>query len=316
MHHTQRTLRRQLLLPLLILEIAALVIIGLATFLIYRGQLQGALYVQQRMAVGAAKDIEAYLGNLQADLLNVGLSEDLTHLAPDQQSEVLARLQARQDSCTVLAVVDEQGHEQVRVALHPNTPPLPSEWRGHAALQHARTGDPYNSVVEFHEGLPYMLMAVPTRDPQLQTVGMLVAQVDLSSLWDVVATAGGGQQSGYVYVVDQDGNLIAAPDLGLVMRQPDVRGLEGVRAALDGEQPAGTYNGLVGARVAGGMSMVTDTGWRVIAELPTDEAYAYLRSLLPLLGLQALGSVVLAAGVWFYLSQRVITPILERARGA
>jgi hypothetical protein len=125
--------------------------------------------------------------------LSTGQSENLARLTPDEQREVLARLQARQGSYVILATVDEEGREQARAVLRPDAPALPDEWTEHGALQYTLIGNLYNSAVELHEGLPYMVMTGPIRDPQLQIVGILVAQVDLSSLWSVVAAAGSGQ---------------------------------------------------------------------------------------------------------------------------
>jgi len=315
MSRTQGRLRQQLLLPLLLFETVSLLVISLAAFFVYQGQLRATLALQREVAVNVAEDIEDYLGNLQNSMLEAGLNENLARLTPEQQTQALSRLHARQTSYAALVIVGEQGQEQTRQAFRPDAPALPSNWEQHEAFSYIASGETYNGPVEFHGGLPYMSMAVPIRDPQLQIVGMLVAQVDLSPLWNVVATAGSGK-TGYVYTVDQAGNLIAARDVAMVMSQFDVTELRGVQAALEGEQPTVAYQGLAGTSVIGGMSRIRNIDWNVIAELPTSEAYAYLRSLLLLLGFQILLGIILAIGVWFYINKRVVGPILEITRGA
>lgn len=303
------------MLPLLLFEVVSLVTVGLAIFSVYQGQLQTTLDLQREMAARSAIDVEAYLSSLQADLADVGLGKDLMSFTPEQQSEILSRLDSRRGFYVDLAIVDEAGHQEAQVVLRPDAPALPSAWDSHDALLSTLIGETYMGPVEFQAGIPYMLVAAPIRDSQLRTVGMAVAQVDLSSMWDVIATAGSGQ-SGYVYVVDQAGNLIAVREMGLVMRQPDVTELVGVRAASSNEQPTSSYGGLTGAMVIGGTSQVKGIAWNVIAELPTSEAYAHLISLLPMLGLEVLIGLALAVGVWFYVSNRIVTPILEITRGA
>jgi CheY-like chemotaxis protein/signal transduction histidine kinase/HAMP domain-containing protein len=315
MFRTQGSLRRQLLLPLLLFEVVSVLMIGLAMLFTYRGQFQGTLNLQQETAARAAKEIEIYLNDLQAELVDASLSENLVNLAPDQQKGILDRLQVRQSTYVALAIVDREGQELLQVAVNPDAPALPSEWEQHEALANALNGRSYNGPVEFHSGLPYMLMATPIRDPQLQATGMIVARVDLSSLWNIVGTAGSGE-SGYVYVVDRAGKLVAAREMGLVVRQPDVTELDSVQAALRNEPLTGAYRGLSDVAVIGGTGRVASTNWKVIAELPTSEAYAHLNSLLFLLGGQVLIGTGLAVGVWFYISRQVVSPILEITRGA
>jgi methyl-accepting chemotaxis protein len=92
--------------------------------------------------------------------------------------------------------------------------------------------------------------------------------------------------------------------------------LDGVQATLRDEQPNAVYSGLTDVRVIGGTSRIADAGWKVIAELPMSEAYAYLRSLIPLFGGQVLVGVALSVRVWFYVICWVVTPILEITYGA
>ena len=61
--------------------------------------------------------------------------------------------------------------------------------------------------------------------------GALVAEVNLKFTWDVVARIQVGK-AGYAYVVDSSGELIAHPDISLVLSRPDLSSLPQIQAIL------------------------------------------------------------------------------------
>src|SRR5947207_7830904 len=64
-----------------------------------------------------------------------------------------------------------------------------------------------------------------------RNAGVTVAEVNLKLIWDVITGLKIGQ-SGYAYVVDRDGRLIAHPDISLVLRNTDLAALPQVATAL------------------------------------------------------------------------------------
>ena len=67
-----------------------------------------------------------------------------------------------------------------------------------------------------------MQVAVPIEWFVGEVEGVLVAEVSLRYLWDVISEIRVGQ-SGYAYVVSHDGDLIAHPDISLVLQRRDIR---------------------------------------------------------------------------------------------
>jgi hypothetical protein len=74
-----------------------------------------------------------------------------------------------------------------------------------------------------------------------RNAGVTVAEINLKLIWDVITALKIGQ-SGYAYVVDGRGRLIAHPDISLVLRDTDLSKLPQVAAALNPQpgQPAVT----------------------------------------------------------------------------
>ena len=68
--------------------------------------------------------------------------------------------------------------------------------------------------------------------------GVTVAEINLKLIWDVITALKIGQ-SGYAYVVDGRGRLIAHPDISLVLRDTNLSKLPQVAAGAVGHTSEG-----------------------------------------------------------------------------
>jgi HAMP domain-containing protein len=111
--------------------------------------------------------------------------------------------------------------------------------------------------------------------------------------------------TGYAYVTDPRGILVAHPDMSLVFQKRDLSGLPQIRAARAAPAARDVVSetaGLQGGRVLTSRAAIEQLGWLVFAEQPLAEAFAPLRGAIVLsaiffvvgLGLSVLASVVLA----------------------
>jgi len=94
-------------------------------------------------------------------------------------------------------------------------------------------------------------------------------------VWDSVARTTVGN-TGYAYIVDGQGRLVAHPDVALVMRGTDMKGLTQVAAALapSGNDAVAVGTNRKGAEVWSVQAPVKTLGWRVFVELPVAETRA------------------------------------------
>ena len=121
-----------------------------------------------------------------------------------------------------------------------------------------------------------MTVAVPIERFAGDVVGVLVAEVNLKYIWEVVSRIKVGR-AGYAYVVSREGDLIAHPDISLVLQKRQVKQLSQVQAALAGvptrfeERP-----NLAGQQVFAAFATIPELGWAVLLERPAAEAYAPL----------------------------------------
>jgi signal transduction histidine kinase len=150
--------------------------------------------------------------------------------------------------------------------------------------------------------------------------GATVAEVNLKLIWDVVSAIKVGK-TGYAYVVDREGKLIAHPDISLVLRNTDMRRLDRVRAALmaandDTVPPPVVGRNLAGKQVLSAAAPISALGWLVFVELPLQEALQPLyKSLVQTLALLALGLALAALAAWV-LARRMMVPIRALSAGA
>lgn len=213
-----------------------------------------------------------------------------------------------------LSLVNDRGNEVI-------TQGIVSAERGparEAAIRRALRGEEAHSDVFVTQAMtPAMFMAAPLK--KLTGVsGALVAQVNLVEMWNLVDSLRIGRK-GHALVASASGLLIAHGEgagKAQVLQGKNVGDMEAVMSALAGKSWAGVYQDDASREVLGVSSPVPGTGWAVVIEQPTVEAYLPARSI----GFQLAGLAVVfliasfAAG--FMLSKDIVAPIHNLMAGA
>ena len=141
-----------------------------------------------------------------------------------------------------------------------------------APFKQAQQGKSYFGPVYFVRGSePYMTIAVPIERFAGDVIGVLQAEVNLKYIGDVVSSITIGK-AGYAYAVSRSGELIAHPDISLVLQRRNVRQLAVVKAAFDGPEAAAA-NAVIapniqGKEVLSSFALIRDFDWAVIVERP------------------------------------------------
>jgi signal transduction histidine kinase len=155
-----------------------------------------------------------------------------------------------------------------------------------------------------------------------EEAGVTVAEVNLKFIWDVVNQIKIGK-AGYAYVVGAGGDLIAHPDISLVLQKTNLSGLPQVRAAgaaagRPGEAVEGATiaRDLAGRQVLTASATIAPLGWPVFVDLPLAEAFAPLYSSIYRTAVLILVGVVLSVLASLFLARRMVTPIRALQAGA
>jgi signal transduction histidine kinase/HAMP domain-containing protein len=259
------------------------------------------------------RGIESEMGGFVTTLLESGLSE------PEMQ-EGLSGFINTNKAYREISIMNSTGQEIARVTRNGLVASDQLTRRdGEEEFFRAARGETFYSRVRLAGNDPYLSLSVPIRlgDNRPGVDWVANANIALSGIWDHIEGTRVGQ-SGYVFLVDQRGTLIAYRDPALVRQNMGLSDLPPVREVMAGTA-VGTvreYPGLNGVRVLGIAVRVKGPDWILVSERPVSEAYAPIRlagfaSAILLVGTCL--SVFLVGGI---LARRITRPITLLERGA
>jgi signal transduction histidine kinase len=314
-----RLLRRTFVIALVLVS-GGLISSGvLELFFRYRESVEAIEALQREMAQGAAFKIQQFVRDIEKTLRASTQAQEIiaAGLTEVYRFELIKLLKVA-PAITEAVALDADGRERLKVSRVRML--LPEDLRDRsmaAAFMGARGGRAYFGHVYFvRESEPYMTIAVPIERFAGDVLGVLIAEVNLKYIWEVVSRIKVGK-AGYIYVVSGDGDLIAHPDISLVLQKRRVKDLPQVQTALAGGSGLSMAQpNLSGQKVFAASAPIPDLGWAVVVERPAAEAYAPLyasilrTSVLLLLGL---GMALLASVL---IGRRVLRPVEILRQGA
>jgi signal transduction histidine kinase len=282
---------------------------------------QSTVVLQSEIANLTARHIQTYISR-KVERLNDIATSMMLHPFGSAEQTVLAHLLLKNDrSINEVTLLDDQGRERLRISERKVylTADLTNQ-KGTAAYESAIRGQNYISPVYTSDRAePYLMLAVPLRAAPDRSAGVLVAMANLKFLWNVVREQKFGR-AGYVYLINELGDLIAHQDSSLVLQRPDLTRLPKVRDYLASRSadraPGALGTGIAGKDVLSTYAPVPDLGWAVVVEEPVVFALADLEKL------QWFSKILLAAGLLLgtlviaLVSNRITRPILELRRSA
>ena len=122
---------------------------------------------------------------------------------------------------------------------------------------------------------PYVRITLPITNLDETIIGVLEADVAVTSLWHLVSRESIGENR-YAYVVDSNGRLIAYRDLSQVLQNRDLLSIQSVRNFTADRTGTFEYQGIHGVQVIGASASVSLTGWGIIVEEPVRTAFQRL----------------------------------------
>jgi len=314
-----RLLRRTFLIALILVSGGLITSGAIELFFRYRESVEGIGALQREMAQGVAFKIQQFVQDIEKTLRASTQTPDIisSGLTEDYRFQLIKLLRVA-PAITMATAVDANGSEQLKVSRVQMVRPEDLEDRtSDKAFMQARKGASFFSPVYFvRHSEPYMRIAVPIERFAGDVVGVLIAEVNLKYIREVISQIKVGK-TGYAYVVSREGDLIAHPDISLVLQRRSLKGLGQVQAALAGTPgPFVAQPNLAGQQVFPAYATIPDLGWAVLVERSAGEAYAPLYgSMLPTAILLLLG-LGLAGLASFLIGRRVVRPVQVLRAGA
>ncbi|HEX2225956.1 MAG TPA: ATP-binding protein [Candidatus Binatia bacterium] len=272
--------------------------------------------LQQEVAAAAAFKVRQFVRQIEAAMQTATKSAEIARkgLSKEFQSE-LTRILLVTPPIEEVAALDLTGRihlqaSRFRAILSDDKAELPPQ----AAFEAAKKGNSFFGPVYFARGSePYNVITVPIGRFAGDLIGILSAKVNLKYIWEVIQDIKVGK-AGYAYIVTRSGDLVAHPDLSLVLRRQNLAHLYQVRTAFEPglqteKRQSVVSENLQGGEVFASFARIPELDWAVLIEHPLNEAYdplyaSVLRtSSLLLVGL---GMALMAS---IFVARRVVRPL-------
>jgi HAMP domain-containing protein len=292
---------------------ALLVSGGIELWFSYLENRESLLALQNEKAAAAAARIEAFVKEIERQM---GWTTQLQLVAPaaalEQRRTDFIRLQLEVLPITEMQFIDAAGKEQLRVSrLSMDVVGSGVDLSKDPRFAEGRRGTWFGPVYFRKDSEPYMTIARPVASK----AGVVTAEVNLKFILDVVAQIRVGK-SGRALVVDGEGNLIAHPDISLVLQKTSLARLPQVSAAL-ARQPVPTAAvDLQNREVLTAYSTIEPLRWTVFVEQPKEEALVPLRASVKRTVVLIVFGIGASIVVSLFLARRMVRPIRALQEGA
>jgi class 3 adenylate cyclase len=272
-----------------------------------RARLDQVLGVEARSAAARIQNFLDGITNQLGWLVQLPWTEET-----DERRRIDALRLLRQVPAIVnLTLVDGSARERLYVSrIGLNRSESRTDRSGETAVVGARSARIWYGEVGYYRGSePYLAIAISGNRP---SVGSVVAEVNLKLIWDVISSIKVGE-TGYAFVLDGPGRLVAHPDISLVLRGADEATLAPFQAIRTAVVQAGT--GLAtgqdaqGNAVAAAAAPVAGPDWTVIVEQPLSEAFGPIYAALWRTGGLLLAGIAFAGLLAYALARRMTEPI-------
>jgi signal transduction histidine kinase len=289
----------------------------------YQESREQLAFQQRAAATVAALKIQTFIHDVETAMKAATKYQGIAgkEIEADYEFE-LKRLLYLAPAITEASAITVDGAVRAQISRsHAASSETERDFSGSAGFQQALQRQSYFGPVYFARGSePYMTVALPIEQYPGKVMGILQTEVNLKYVWEVISGIKQGK-AGYAFVATRSGDLIAHPDLSLVLQHRNVSQLSQVKAAflsVPGVTPAKAVvaDSLSGDKVFSSYALIPTLDWAVIVEQPVGEAYEPLyESMLRTSTLLLVGFVV-ALLASLFVARRVVRPVEALRKGA
>ncbi|MBI3028087.1 MAG: HAMP domain-containing protein [Candidatus Rokubacteria bacterium] len=320
----RKTLRSRLFWALASALAVLVVIVSIVWRLTVEPALRQAVAAHHQEVAGRAADqIQEFMDHQIAELTAATELGRLWRERPGSQKEILYRLLKLAPTVQEVRLADAGGRVVSRLARHRvyTGADLGASVEADPGFRRAVAGEVYVGDV-FHGATaePMVRVGVPIKFTATDIRGVLLAEINLKTLWDPIAdlTVGRG---GSAFVVDRVGRLIAHRDysrvlLGVSLADHPAFRLARAGARDNGRVIEGGRRPSDGAGVISAFAIVPRTGWVVIIEEPEATALAGVSRVKRIATALIFVALVGSFGLSYWFSARIARPIRQLQEGA
>jgi two-component system, OmpR family, phosphate regulon sensor histidine kinase PhoR len=280
---------------------------------------------QKLQAQRGEQDVENFFSTLSLDSFGLAYIVGRSNLGANQTSDlsiapVANYIIKNKDYVRRITILSPVGKELMQFD---QTGPVPTERLNYEVFSEpfksAASGTTAISKVYFMEsGLgPFIDMYSPAFGNDGKVIGVIKMQVSMSKLRERISNVRVGK--GFIYVVDNEGSLIAHPDEAFVAQRPDISSRKIIGDALHNRiETTGDYTYVNEKNVQVVAQAVTVPGynWAVVFEQPEDDSFGILMYIRNLFIATLIGSTLFLLVIAFLLSENLTRPIRKLQKAA
>ncbi|MDR3594409.1 methyl-accepting chemotaxis protein [Clostridium sp.] len=264
-------------------------------------------YTTEELSTGLSEKIDAFLVEHISVLESIAAANDLRLYNTEDQTRLLGEINKKNSDFALVFVTDIKGKEVARSDGKNQFDDLSDRDYVNEVLSNKKT-IVSDVLISKTTGKPSVVIAVPIFNTQNQLQGILGATLNLNKIEEMRSKVSMGQ-TGYAFITDKQGQILAHPDEKMVEERTDVSDMEIVKKALNGESGAMSYE-YKGDKVFGSYTNVPTTGWAVAVRQTQDDAFSSINSIK--IKMVIIGSLILAIAIIIgvILSKNIVNPLL------
>jgi signal transduction histidine kinase len=299
-------------LILTLLALIPLILVGLRTIQINREGMQAAiLELHTNLATHLAENVQSYLANLESEInyIQKTISGDMSWSG---RQAVLQALLDTNENFVSVSIVGRDGDELLK-AYNPVLEKEPKlETRSNDQTFTAFWKKPKTasiSGVYFKDSEPRMNIIFPLESSPAHC---LYTSISLQNLWNNITRAKIGS-TGFAFLVDEAGRIIAHPDITLAKNKTSAAELPIVRQVLKAKT-VGSSEFLDPATkkdIVGAYSPIKALNWGVIIQQDKQEAYFSVYEMQKQAVILIIISLLAAAGLAYVIARGLTRPLLK-----
>ena len=306
-----RKFSTRLILTYVALGAIPLITISIFLISITKTTIQNYIYqINLETARRASNEIYLFIENPLTILQTTALTSDITLMEKFSQSRLINKIKDENPLFRKIFILDDQGSVVVTTSFGEETQDLSNELFFTIALE----GNEYLSDVYFTPSrFPVLLIAEPIKVYN-QIIGVLAAEIDLKSIWDLVDNIRIGK-TGYAFLISEKGVVIAHRDKEKVLEKEDYSNFGFFREIKQDKQGV-TIIDINNQPYITAYASIERLNWGIIIQQTEQEAFTFAEQMQIRVYIFVALTTIAAIILGFLSVQRFTRPLVELVKGA
>lgn len=293
--------------------LGAIPLITISIFLISVTKSTIQTYIYQRnleTAKRASNEIYLFIENPLTILQTTALTSDITLMEKFSQSRLINKIKDENPIFRKIFILNDEGTVVVTTSFGEEMQDLSKEFFFSPAME----GKEYLSDVYFTPSrFPVLLIAEPIKVYN-QIIGVLAAEVDLKSIWDLIDNIRIGK-TGYAFLISEKGIVIAHRDKEKVLEKEDYSKF-GFFKEIKQDRQGVTIIDINNEPYITAYASIERLNWGIIIQQTEQEAFLFAKQMQVRVYILVALTTIAAIILGFLSVQRFTRPLVELVKGA